>query len=243
MKLPIRITPNPIYEAAVEIRFESQLPSDAVFGVAFSVLKDQYPNFEKQPILQVPEVLRNSDPNLAIQAHYKLRKENFIVQIGPRVLGLSITPTYTNWEEYRSEIIEVFDRLKSVGIVARVSRFGLRYIDRFDCEILDKLNVNLQVMNRRLTADEVYLRTMFKSGDFNVLLQIVNASDVLKSAGPSDAERQSVVDTDISLEAENLPFFDKMEAILDDAHNTQKEIFFSLLKPDFLESLNPEYSE
>lgn len=241
MELPKRIDPNPIYEAVVEIRFDTEFPSDAVFGIAYSILRDSYPEVEKQPILQLPEIFRNQDPNFTFQSHYKLRKEKFVVQIGPRMFSVSMTPNYTNWTEYRTEILSVFNRLAEHGIVSNVSRFGLRYIDYFNHEILNRLDVKLKIMGRSFDSDEVYVRTIFKMGDFNVLLQIVNASEALKKSGVSEVERRSAIDTDVSIEQTGIPFFDKMETILEDAHACQKEIFFSLLSKDFLESMNPEY--
>ena len=112
MNLPKQINPCPIYEAVVEIRFNSSLPSDAVFGVVYNQLKDSYQNNEQLPILQIPELVRNNDPNLKFQPYYKLKRDNYVIQIGPHVLSLSVTDnSYTTWEDYFSEIQNVFGRV------------------------------------------------------------------------------------------------------------------------------------
>ncbi|MCE2887858.1 MAG: TIGR04255 family protein, partial [Pseudanabaena sp.] len=75
--IPKKITPCPILQAVVELRFETVLPSDAVFGILYSLLSSQYNTFEKLPILQIPEILRSQDPNLRYQPAYKLIDDNF----------------------------------------------------------------------------------------------------------------------------------------------------------------------
>ena len=71
MRLPKALDPSPIKEAVVEIRFETPLPSEAVFGVVYNAIHDGYPELEKLPILQVPEAVRAADPNLMFQPHYR----------------------------------------------------------------------------------------------------------------------------------------------------------------------------
>ena len=36
-------------------------------------------------------------------------------------------------------------------------------------------------------------------------------------------------------------FFQEVDALLERGHNTQKDLFFNLLKPEFLVTLNPVY--
>ena len=83
MKLPKKITPCPIVEAIVEVRFESDIPEDAIFGVIYSKFKEEYSDLEKTALLQLPEQIRSKDPSLKFKPYYKLRNENFILQIGP----------------------------------------------------------------------------------------------------------------------------------------------------------------
>lgn len=240
MSLPKRITPSPLREAVVELRFESILPADAVFGIVYNALSESYPTLEKLPILQIPEAIRNKDENLIFQPHYKLKRENFIAQVGPRVFALSMTPPFTRWSEYLPELLTVFDKVGKANVIADVSRFGLRYINNFDEPILEKLNVELKIVDRGVQDDEIYIRNISASGNFNVLLQIVNCSDNLLAKN-ANAETVSAIDTDVSLEGEKLDFFADKEGLLTDAHNIQKETFFGLLKKSFLQSMDPEY--
>ena len=61
MKIPKKITSCPLVETIVELRFESSLPPDAIFGVIYQKLKSDYPKVDKLPILQIPEEIRFKD--------------------------------------------------------------------------------------------------------------------------------------------------------------------------------------
>ena len=132
MSLPKQITPCPINQAVVEIRFNSTLPPDAVFGVVYNKLKDSYKTAEQLPILQIPEAVRNNDSNLLYQPHYKLTKDYYALQVGPKVISIAITDQkYTTWDSYYEEIQDVFKKIKEVDFISNVLRVGLRYINIF----------------------------------------------------------------------------------------------------------------
>ncbi|MDZ7758957.1 MAG: TIGR04255 family protein [Desulfovermiculus sp.] len=61
MKIPKRIDPCPIVEALYEIRFEPNYPSDAIFGLIYKAMKQEFDSFEKLPILELPETIRSTD--------------------------------------------------------------------------------------------------------------------------------------------------------------------------------------
>ena len=43
MQIPKKITPCPILEAIVEIRFEPEEPDDAIFGIIYNKFKKRFP--------------------------------------------------------------------------------------------------------------------------------------------------------------------------------------------------------
>ncbi|NJW55502.1 TIGR04255 family protein, partial [Salinimicrobium oceani] len=104
MKLPKRIDPCPIVDALVEIRFSTKINSNAVFGLIYNSLQPEFESVENLPIQQLPEPVRSSDPNLRFKPHYRVKSENFIVQIGPDVLTISSHPNYLGWTRFSEEI-------------------------------------------------------------------------------------------------------------------------------------------
>lgn len=238
--LPKQINPCPINQAVVEIRFNSSLPSDAVFGVVYNKLKDIYKSAEQLPILQIPAAVRDSDPNLIYQPHYKLIKEHYAFQVGPKVISLAITDQkYTTWESYYSEIQSVFEKIKEIDFIDNVFRVGLRYVNFFADDILNNINISVKIIEHEIAGEEVFVRTVLPRDEYKVLLQAGNQLKL--EANDLVVGRASVIDIDISIEGENINFFEDMNSILEKGHSIEKQIFFGLLKDDFLKSLNPEY--
>jgi uncharacterized protein (TIGR04255 family) len=240
--LPKRITPTPVKEAITEIRFNSSFPADSIFGIVYNAFKETYSNVEKLPILQVPEVIRANDPAFVFQPYYRLRRGNFLLSIGPKVLSLVVTAPYPGWSVYLPEIVTVFTRINELGLIENVTRGAIRYIDFFSQEDIFK-NINLTILMNDEVAptDEAYFRTLLQRRDFQSLLQIANNSRMEQPGHPPQIG--SIIDVDSFRTTGLENFFDEIENYLNAAHYAQKELFFSLLKPDFLARFNPEYDE
>ncbi|MGI8495536.1 MAG: TIGR04255 family protein [Pyrinomonadaceae bacterium] len=240
MTLPKQINPCPINQAVVGIRFNSSLPPDAVFGVVYNKLKDSYKSAEQLPILQIPEAVRNNDSNLLYQPHYKLTRDHFAFQVGPKVISLAVTDQkYTTWESYYEEIQSVFEKIKEIEFISDVVRVGLRYINFFADDIWKNININVRVIENEIAGEEIFLRTVLDRDEYKVMLQAGNQLNLEENN--QVVGRASIIDIDTSIEGENINFFEDMRSILEKCHSIEKEIFFGLLKDDFKDSLNPEY--
>lgn len=240
MRIPKKISPNPVIEAVVELRFETCVPSEAVFGVVYPVL-DKIVNgqFEKLPILQLPEQVRMNDVNFKFAPHFQFKNSDFQVNVGPRVLAIIATEPYKGWNEYSSIINEILNRLDELKIIKKVDRLGIRYVDFFDdLNITQKLKFKVQRFPYLL--DSLSLASTFKVREpFTTNLNIAtNQTITVKGKTRSG----SIFDTDTYVEFEDTEY--KFEDILDhinEAHNVGKEVFFSSLEGSFIAELNPEY--
>ena len=240
MSLPKQITPCPINQAVVEIRFNSTLPPDAVFGVVYNKLKDSYKTAEQLPILQIPEAVRNNDSNLLYQPHYKLTKDYYAFQVGPKVISIAITDQkYTTWDSYYEEIQDVFEKIKEIDFISNVLRVGLRYVNIFAEDIWENINIKVKIIENEIAGEEIFLRTVLLKDEYKVMLQAGNQLNVEQNN--QVVGNASVIDIDTSIDGENINFFGDMNSILEKCHSIEKEIFFGLLKEDFKNSLNPEY--
>jgi uncharacterized protein (TIGR04255 family) len=239
MELPKQITPCPIKEAVVEIRFESNLPPDATFGVVFNALKERYKTADQLPILQIPEIVRSRDPELIYQPFYRLKSEDSLIQVGPRVLSLAVLEPYPGWSFFLPEILRVFNTVNELSFITQVSRLGLRYIDFFDEDIFGNINLHLEIYGSNAVTGETFVRTKLLKDGLNCNLQVGN--NTVLNLGTGKAKQGSVIDVDTFTQFNGPSFFDEVEQILEDAHSIQKELFFDLLKPEFLMSLNPVY--
>jgi uncharacterized protein (TIGR04255 family) len=238
MQIPKRITPCPLVETLVEIRFDPLVPSDAIFGLIYGSLKDDYQEVEELPILQMPGVIREKEENLKFKPHYKLRAENIVVQIGPRVFSVSNLNDYIGWKSFYEKIEEAFQKVSGLRIIGDIFRLGLRYINFFEFDIFNKVNLGILLNNRPLESKQTILRTILPDGDFVHRLVMANKTTVNIHG---ENKLGSVIDIDTVLEKKITDFFEAMPALINEAHDKEKSIFFNLLKPEYLQQLNPEY--
>ena len=89
------------------------------------------------------------------------------------------------------------------------------------------------------TSDLYAFRSEFISQGFKTFLQIQNKIKVRTSEG-----KEKIIST-IDIDVSNKNFeCTSIKDVIDEAtkiHNVEKEIFFSLIREDFLEQLNPKY--
>lgn len=74
---------NPIVEASVDMRCNYNMPSEAIVGIIYSILvKNNFSNLQVQtlPIFEIPEPIRNSDPNLKNSPTHKISTGNPPIQ-------------------------------------------------------------------------------------------------------------------------------------------------------------------
>lgn len=240
MDIPTKITPCPIVEAIAELRFVTNLPDDAVFGVIYNKFHNEFGKPEKLPVLQLPEAIRSQDPNLIYTPHYKFYKGDYILQVGPKVFSLANVKEYAGWDTFSDKIRETFETLSELEIVVRIERFGLRYINLFaDINIYEKSMLQIQLEDKNLSKNDNNLTIVMKTGDFASKLIMVNNAQVKLQIPTDKTTKGSIIDIDVSLERKIQ--FENINELIEDAHKEEKKLFFSLLNPDFLKTFNPEY--
>lgn len=228
------IIPCPIIDALFEIRFTSSIPSNAILGVVYSSIKESYPHYEGLPILQIPEELRKNDATLKYCPENRFIKENFIFQIGPSVLSISSYPNYVGWESFKQEIENCLCIIKKIGLINRLERLGLRYIDAFDFPILDYSNYNLKLPDMDTQGSNTIIKTEFSNNQINNILRIGNNAIVMEND-----KRKSVIDIDTFTICQEhfIDFFEKPSIILNQMHDSSKKLFFMVLNERIKEKL------
>jgi uncharacterized protein (TIGR04255 family) len=241
VNLPKKISPCPILEAVIELRFKSKVPSVAIFGILYNRLKDRYTNYEELPILELPRSVLETDSKLRFQPHYRFLNGDFIIQLGPQMISISVRENYPGWTVFLSEINYIVSLLDELNIIEKVNRLGMRYIDFFaEIDIFNNINLELTLNKEPLKSISKYVRTEFIKDDFKILLQITDNSEI--KSKESNVTKGSLIDYDLSIESNIADFFKVYNDMLNKAHQTLKEHFFSvLIKKDFLKTLNPEY--
>ncbi len=239
MKIPKKIDPCPIVEAVVEIRFDSNLPGDAIFGVIYNQFKEDYPKFTKLPILQLPEAIRSRDPNLIFKPHYKIQKDNFLLQIGPKVFAIANIGEYCGWDLFYENILKALATISKLNIVESVTRFGLRYVNVFEkFDIFKQSDFKAVLKGKPYENVKADITIELPSGNYIHKFKIINHATIVVENKNIEG---SVIDIDISYEKKTDMFFKNMGEIIKTSHIEEKKIFFGLLKQSYIDSLNPTY--
>lgn len=243
MKIPKKITPDPIVDAVAELRFSSDLHPDAVFGVVSNQVKKEFNNFVKLPICQIPEEIRNSDPNLKYSPHYQAISGNFKLNIGPSVISLANINKYSGWTKgFFPRIKQLIEQLQKSGVVKKFHRLGLRYIDFFEEDIFNSLNLAITHNGETFQAiEKQFITVLAKNHGLTVRIQVTNNAMLNINKMGKSPKKGSVFDTDTSYEPTHGFGFEKVIDMVDKCHDVANETFFSLIKDDFISTRNPEY--
>jgi len=178
------------------------------------------------------------DLNLKFQPHYKLIHDNYILQIGPNVLSVVNTNDYVGWDNFATKIKETIQRVHKLGVIKNFIRLGIRYINFFELDIYENINLKILLSNKPFNSEQLTFRSTIKSGKFLINLQILNNGNI---SVKKVAKVGSIIDIDTYIQSESTINFENIAELLEEGHNEEKQLFFNLLKNDFLKNLNPEY--
>jgi uncharacterized protein (TIGR04255 family) len=235
--LPQEINPCPIKEAVFELRFKTDFPGDAVFGIVFNKFKNEFNNTASQlPVMEIPTIVRNQDPNLKFAPHYKMEEDFFNMLIGPNVISLVNIKEYVGWKLYKNKIIDVFSGLQDIELIKHIDRLGLRYINIFpNLNIFDKSSITISLDNAPLTSPAINLSTQLINNNVTSTTRIISGAQAKIS---NEVISGSIVDIDSSV---NDASPDNFSDLLDKVHDEEKKLFFKIIGQDHLETLNPKY--
>jgi len=238
MKKLIKLKSEPIVESICEIRFtvNESLPVDLQTGIIISSIKP-IGAVETLPILQMPEQIRKSDPNLKYIPYYRFHFNDSVVQVGPRVLIVASSLPYIGWEKMKSNLTQILDSLLTNTHVLNIERIGLRAINFFDFDVIAKTTVTY-AGPVELPVEQYNYLVVYKKNTSKVKLQIANQANfetsTLKRTG-------SLIDIDAFCEKELVRDRSFVLSKVDELHDLSKEIFVQSLKSEYLNELGPQY--
>lgn len=239
MRTPYKIDPCPIIEAIIEVRFDSEMPHDAIFGVFYKEIKDLFSEYDKLPIFQLPEKIRQEEPKLKYSPHYQFkRKDDYKLNFGPRVLTVLNLNEYTGWDHFSKLANEVFSRFLKIDEFRSFERLGVRYLNFFEENIFDISNIKIDFPNNSPTVTKI-LKSEYIYEAHNVILKVSNSSNLKQN---EKLYKGSSLDIDVINKNLGEDFTKKFENYINEAHSIEKKIFFESLQQEYIETLNPTYS-
>jgi uncharacterized protein (TIGR04255 family) len=236
-KLPISIDPCPIKATSIEVRFDPAPPPEAVFGIIYQGLKEYVSAVEQLPAASLPFEMLQQDPTWSVQPQYKLIGKELLILVGPHTVTLVSEAPYPGWHKLALMARDIFAAVDKTGAIKTPTRFGLRYVTYFDGDVLDRLTLDISIATESAIGKQTYLKTVLGGPDCPSLLQIMNNTQLMTDSTRSG----TVIDIDTFTERQPLDTAHDLNQFLEHAHVAEKELFFKLLKPDFLTSLNPKY--
>jgi uncharacterized protein (TIGR04255 family) len=222
-RLPIEIDPCPIAEAILEIRF---------------VTSESWPTLPGLLFAKIPEEIRRREPAFTYQPLIQFHSRDFLIQFGPRVVSLvTKSKQYPGWAVLLEEMTWLVSQLQQTGFVSEGERLGVRYINFFSFDIFEKLELEVSTGQKRL-AGELSVTSVLTRPPLTSRLLVANSAIL----GTGDSARHgSVLDVDVWMGSLDFDLFQNGLAKFGEAHHFEKQIFFGLLKPDFLATLSPVY--
>lgn len=236
--LPDKIEKCPIIDTVVEIRFRTDIFSNAIFGIIYNEFKADYPIIEKLPILQIPEQLRDIDPNFKFKPHYKISNDLLTIQIGPEVIAIGSKIPYVGWTDYSKNIYQFLKQLFDKKIITEVLRLGVRYVNFFErIDIFPELNFGLKIIGNEHNCKNTIIRTELDRGEWSNSIQVAN------NVSQNEGIIGSILDIDTFKVYSGDKFVSNYKKEIENAHKIEKSLFFELLSDNFLQSLKPIYNE
>jgi uncharacterized protein (TIGR04255 family) len=100
----------PINEALFEIRYDGKYPEEALYGMLFDIF-ERFPHKSTAefPMMQIPKMIRDNDPNLRYQSLYKVSDDQFAFSIGSHSMiffSLKPYPGWVIWSQFFNSILK-----------------------------------------------------------------------------------------------------------------------------------------
>jgi len=203
----------------------------------YSHLKNEFGKVENLPLSQIPPQFRNTAPDLIYKPYHKLSKPGFVVQIGNRVISITTEGKYCGWDNFTKEIGDIILTLQKSEVVKEFKRLGVRYVNSFSETSLRDLNLTLKIGEDDIIDQPTNFVTVFATDELKAVLRLSNNSRIGEKA-----DEYKIIDIDVETSLEGKDFFQQHEKLILAAHDFEKKVFFGLLSPNFLKTLNPVYA-
>jgi uncharacterized protein (TIGR04255 family) len=236
--LPEFISPCPLIDAIFSVWFDTSFPPEAVFGVVYQEFSKDFPAITTLPSAFVqPEILK-ANPALSHQPTHRLDGNDLTLLIGSDNFAVGMRGQYPGWAKLKPSFLGVFKRFDALTISKRLERFGLRYINFFDSDILSRLTLQYSIKGQSLDGTQTFFRTVLGRLKYRLALQVMNGVTLPTLPG----QLGSLVDIDVFLNKPDTRHgMQSVEEFLNDAHSEEKKLFFDLLTDELRKSLNPVY--
>lgn len=246
MQLPNALDREPLVDAVFEVRMGgTPHMADLLPGALFGQI-DPKPTIQRLPAAEIPQPIREQDPNLIFSPVIRLDWGGFTISFGDRNLIIGCKLPYPKWPKFKEAILGTVAKVADVGIAGPVERYSIKYVNliqapSFAAQIA-KINMAVRVGDVEAMDDHLSVQVHRKEGD---ILHIVS---VVTGAQGMMANKKmifgAVVDID-SIRIGHFPdlntFSRSLEPAVEGLRQANKVKFFSCLKEETIKEMGPRY--
>jgi uncharacterized protein (TIGR04255 family) len=229
LKLPKKISPNPLISSTIEVRFVSDISSEEAFEAISKVLKKDFPQLKKRDI---PE--KKDTPELEYLAKYILSNDDYHIFIDNNIIAFENIGEYHLWDNYYPIVKENLLKISEVITINEIKGIGLRYISFFkEIDTLSEcFNFKFESPLLGYKLDNEFFRTQLCKNDVNITLHLVRNAEIIKN---EISDKGTLIDIDVT-QSSNLSssIGNDLFDIIQTLHQEEKTLFFSILNEDFL---------
>ncbi|SFN24889.1 TIGR04255 family protein [Salegentibacter flavus] len=242
MKIPIKIEPDRIKDALMQVFYSSDLSYEILIGYVHKTLTNN--GFRYVTPFQEQSKINGQQINFNPTHLFVGPNDQVKIQIHPNhSLTFNTISSYIGWTKYRELIENVLRILIDANNINSFSRVGIRYISEFEnIDILDKVKFGYDQSFPGTEIDTSTSNLKWRDEGYSISLNLTSNLPVnITKEKQAPITSISLIDIDVIKQNFEIKDIGQLMKTIDDCHFKQKSVFFSLLNQDFLNELNPVY--
>lgn len=220
--------------------------ADLLPGLLYPHLKSRFDAVESLPSGEIPKTIREQMPNAPYQATKRIIGKGANLNIAEHAFVVEVKKPYWGWRKFSSLIFEVISAVNKTDLVSDVERSSLRYQNvistKDDPNDLSGLKLEINVADHQISGHGFQLRAEIEHNNEECMSVIQVKGDATASYlidGKKSISKGLLLDIDTMKFTQLSNFWKDYEGIVDSIHKAEKEAFFSLLKPETIELMEP----
>ena len=243
MKIPRKITPDRIRDSIVEIRYNTDIPFEALIGIFYQAVNGSF-KYTNRPLGKQQFPIVSSLPQeitLSLGGLSLFHNDRIKVQLQPNSIIFNCVNDYIGWENYKTEIENTMTIFSAIIKIDNYTRIGMRYISEYaNHDLVDCVKFSFTFGLPEIKSETYSFRSEFKWEEYKIILNLNNKLLIVKEHG-NQPTPTSIIDIDVIDESVNENDLKTLLIKFEKIHSKEKDVFFSILKEGFLETLKPEY--
>lgn len=219
--------------------------ADLLPGALFGQLTPK-PTLQRLPAAEIPQPIRDQDPNLAFSPVIRLDWDKFTISFGDRNLVIACKLPYPKWPDFKDAILAIVAKVAQVGIAGPVERFSVKYVNLIQAPTLAdqiaKINLAVRVGDVEAKDDNLSIQVHRNEGDTLHIMSVLTGAQGRIPDGK--IVFGVVVDID-SIRTAHFPDFGafaaKLEPAVESLRQANKIKFFSCLTEATINEMGPKY--